>query len=216
MLSASLNKTFPSFLVVGRRRVLKYNRNDAYEKELKRDESRKATNRTKRRTCVRRKPIATDDKLASADFVADDNERPVKYVAEGDDSDSEGRWEIKKSQDDLRQTLRSGKNKGGLMMKLHWRHPVGNDHIPAVEDQSEKDEMVEPRGLRKRLLMTKKQMRAMAKRRRNRSIQGQFCDKSQQRDQYQQFTSGYENIPDQELCAILPQVNINWLSLGQI
>ncbi|XP_046562825.1 uncharacterized protein LOC124271708 isoform X2 [Haliotis rubra] len=96
----------------GRRRVTQYNRNAAYEKELRKDESRRALNRAKRRARLRR--VTRQDTSYPEDEEYDDE----------DDDDTDGCWEISKSSQ--RQTV--GRSKGGLMMKLYYRS--GQDTLP--------------------------------------------------------------------------------------
>lgn len=98
--------------VPGRRRVTQYNRNAAYEKELRKDESRRALNRAKRRARLRR--VTRQDASYPEDEEYDDE----------DDDDTDGCWEISKSSQ--RQAV--GRSKGGLMMKLYYRS--GQDTLP--------------------------------------------------------------------------------------
>ncbi|KAL5004526.1 hypothetical protein ScPMuIL_017982 [Solemya velum] len=101
----------------GKRGLAKYDRNAAYDKELTREETRNELRKRARleqhgtRSCTR-------SRSRSKSLVVEPPETTPVH---------EGSWEIQGRSQTLKQTLRSGRSKGGLMLKLSWR-PKGNKY----------------------------------------------------------------------------------------
>ncbi|XP_021344897.1 uncharacterized protein LOC110444867 [Mizuhopecten yessoensis] len=113
-----------------------YDRNAAYDRELTREECRKALKRrerlrqTARRICRRmsekQEKLAQERRLSTEEAATNkDSSESGKVAGENGNKESEtdhsGMWEIGDTSSALRQTLRSGKSKGGLMMTLLFK-----------------------------------------------------------------------------------------------
>ncbi|XP_069103411.1 uncharacterized protein [Argopecten irradians] len=119
-----------------------YDRNAAYDRELSREECRKALKRrerlrqTARRICRRmsekQERLALERRMSSEE-AATELGGSVSGENGGKESGNPGMWEVGDTSSALRQTLRNGKSKGGLMMTLLFKPKhlrFGRRHSP--------------------------------------------------------------------------------------
>ncbi|XP_033759753.1 nucleolar protein dao-5-like [Pecten maximus] len=125
-----------------------YDRNAAYDRELTREECRKALKRrerlrqTARRICRRmsekQEKLAQERRLSSEEATAKLGSSESGNVAgengnKQSETDNSGMWEVGDTSSALKQTLRSGRSKGGLMMTLLFKPKhlrFGRRHSP--------------------------------------------------------------------------------------